>query len=98
MLRHTLEKLRNYGSLLVCEKEVDHVFEMGAVLKYFNNKVPMLFNNVRGYSMPVAGGLYGEREILYNLLNMTKEDRIYKFMDSIANPKPYKVLNNGPIK
>lgn len=98
MLRHTLEKLRNYDSLLVCEKEVDHVFEMGAVLKYFNNKIPMLFNNVRGYSMPVAGGLYGEREILYNLLNMTKEDRIYKFMDSIANPKPYKVLNNGPIK
>lgn len=98
MLRHTLEKLRNYGSLLVCEKEVDHVFEMGAVLKYFNNKVPMLFNNVRGYSMPVAGGLYGEREILYNLLNMTEEDRIYKFMDSITNPKPYKVLNNGPIK
>ena len=98
MLRHTLEKLRNYDSLLVCEKEVDHVFEMGAVLKHFNNKIPMLFNNVRGYSMPVAGGLYGEREILYNLLNMTKEDRIYKFMDSIANPKPYKVLNNGPIK
>lgn len=98
MLRHTLEKLRNYDSLLVCEKEVDHVFEMGAVLKYFNNKIPMLFNNVRGYSMPVAGGLYGEREILYNLLNMTKEDRIYKFMDSIANPKPYKVLEDGPIK
>lgn len=98
MLRHTLEKLNENDSLLVCEKEVDHVFEMGAVLKYFNNKIPMLFNNVRGYSMPVAGGLYGDREILYNLLNMTKEDRIYKFMDSIANPKPYKVLKDGPIK
>lgn len=98
MLRHTLEKLNEDDSLLVCEKEVDHVFEMGAVLKYFNNKIPMLFNNVRGYSMPVAGGLYGEREILYNLLNMTREDRIYKFMDSIANPKPYKVLEDGPIK
>lgn len=98
MLRHTLEKLNENDSLLVCEKEVDHVFEMGAVLKYFNNKIPMLFNNVRGYSMPVAGGLYGEREILYNLLNITKEDRIYKFMDSITNPKPYKVLKDGPIK
>ena len=98
MLRYTLEKLNENDSLLVCEKEVDHVFEMGAVLKYFNNKIPMLFNNVRGYSMPVAGGLYGEREILYNLLNITKEDRIYKFMDSIANPKPYKVLKDGPIK
>lgn len=98
MLRYTLDRLKKNDSLLLCDKEVDYVYEMGAVLKYFNNKMPMLFNNVKGNPLPVVGGLYGDREILYNLLGMTDEDRIYKFMDSIANPKPYKVLKDGPIK
>ena len=98
MLRKTLELLNKNNLLLESNMEVDHVFEMGAVLKYFDNKMPMLFNNIKGYSMPSAGALYGDREIIYNLLNMKKEDRIYRFMNAITNPKPYKILNNGPVK
>ncbi len=98
MLRKTLERLNKNNLLLESNVEVDHVYEMGAVLKYFDNRMPMLFNKVKGHSMPVAGALYGDREILYDLLQTTREDRIYKFMDSIANPKPYKVVKNGPVK
>ena len=98
MLRKTLERLNRKNLLLESNVEIDPVYEMGAVLKYFDNKMPMLFNNVKGHSMPVAGALYGDREILYDLLQMTREDRIYKFMDSIANPQPYKVVKSGPVK
>ena len=98
MLRQTLEKLQRNNFLLESNEEIDHVFEMGAVLNYFDNRMPMLFNNVKGYSMPSVGALYGDREILYNLLDTNKEDRNYKFMESISNPKPYKVIKDGPVK
>ena len=98
MLRQTLGKLQKNNFLLESNEEIDHVYEMGAVLKYFDNRMPMLFNNVKGYSMPAVGGLYGDREIIYNLLGVSQEDRNYRFMDSITNPKPYKVLKDGPVK
>lgn len=98
MLRHTLVQMDKMGKFLECDKEVDAVYELGGVLKHFDNKMPILFNKIKNYKMKAVGGLYGNRDILYNLLNMTHEDRIFKFMDAIANPKPYKVLQTGPVK
>lgn len=98
MLRYTLEKLRKMDELLVCDREVDSEYELGAVLKYFRNKKPMLFDRVKGSSVKSVGALYGDRDILYNLLGVNTEDRLFKFMDAIANPMPYKVVPNGPIK
>lgn len=98
MLRHTLEEMDRMGELLQCEKEVNPEYELGAVLKYFRNKKPILFHRVKGSSIKVAGGLYGDREILYNLLNMNHNNRLFKFMEAIANPQPYKVVTDGPIK
>ena len=98
MLRHTLDKLRRSNYLLECHREVDPVYELGGVLTYFRNRQPILFNRVKKSSMKVAGGLYGNRDIFYDLVNVNKENRLFKFMDAIANPKPYKVLPTGPVK
>ncbi len=98
MLRSELKKMENMGKLLECDKEVDRIYEMGAVLKHFNNRMPIMFNRVKGYSTRAVGGLYGDRDILFNLMNMTAENRNFKFMDAIANPKPYKVVKDGPVK
>lgn len=98
MLRYTLEQLKNKGHLLECNKEVDYNFEMGAVLKHFNNKKPILFNKIKNNSMSSIGGLYGDRNIIYDLLNINHENRIQKFIEGIVNPKPYKVVKNGPVK
>lgn len=98
MLRATIEKLRNMGELLECNVPVDPKFELGAVLRYFENEKPIIFNNVKGYKMPLIGALYGNRKIYYDLMGVTAENRIFKFMDAIANPQPYKIVNDGPIK
>lgn len=98
MLRKTLVEMDHMGKFLQCEKEVSTVYELGGVLKHFDNRMPILFNNVKNHNMRVAGGLYGDREIMYNLLHMTHENRIFKFMEAIANPEPYKVVENGPVK
>lgn len=98
MLRSTLSKMEKMGVLLESNKEVDKEYEMGGVLKHFNNKRPILFNKVKGYSMRAVGGLFSDRDTMFNLMDVTREDRIFKFMDAIANPKPYKQVNDGPIK
>ena len=98
MLRHNLEQMDKMGELLQCEREVNPEYELGAVLKYFRNKKPILFNKVKGSPVRVAGGLYGDREIIYNLLHMNHKNRLFKSMDAIANPEPYKIVDNGPVK
>lgn len=98
MLRATLKKMEARGKLLETDTLVDPVYEMGGVLKHFDNKMPIIFNKVRGTSMKVAGGLYGDRDLMYDLLGMTKENRFVKYMEAIVNPQPFKILPNGPVK
>ena len=98
MLRKTLVEMDHMDKLLQCDREVSTEYELGGVLKHFDNKMPILFNKIKNHSMRAAGGLYGDREIMYNLLNMTHENRIFKFMEAIANPKPYEVVKTGPVK
>lgn len=97
MLRATLEALKSRGELKTCTVEVDPVYELGAVLKHYKNEVPMLFERVKGYRMPVAGALFGDRRMYYDLMGMTKEDRLFKMMAAVANPQPTKILNKGPV-
>lgn len=97
-LRYTLEKLNNMKELLICEKEVDPKYEVGGVLKHFNNKKPILFNRVKGSNMSIAGGLYGDREVFYKLIDTTHENRLFELMNSVANPKPYKIVESAPVK
>ncbi|KRQ87587.1 Phenolic acid decarboxylase subunit C [Caloramator mitchellensis] len=97
MLRFELERLRQMGLLLETDVEVDAKFELGGILKKLKNKRPVLFNRVKGYKMPVCAALYTDREAVYKLSNISHEDRIYKLMDAIANPKPFKVVDRGPV-
>ncbi len=96
MLRHTIRKLQSNGSLKVIKDKVKKDFELGKVLKETDNKVPTLFENV-DHKNKVIGGLYGNRDLLFSLLNFNHEDRIKEISRAIINPEPYEVLNDGPI-
>lgn len=98
MLRYTLDRLRRSNKLLECHREVDSEYELGGVLTYFRNKQPILFHRVKNSSIKAVGGLYGDRDLVYELLGVNQSNRIYKFMEAIANPKPYKVVPIGPVK
>lgn len=97
MLRGALKKLEDRGQLLKCNREVDPKFELGAVLKHFNNEQPILFNKIKNHSMPVIGAMFGNRDLYYEMLGATRKDRIFKMMNAIANPKPTKLLSKGPV-
>lgn len=97
MLRAALSELEEKQYLETCYVEVDPKYELGAVLKYFNNEKPILFNKVKGSPNSAVGGLFGDRDIYYEMMNTTKDERITQLMNAVANPKPFKRLNKGPI-
>jgi 2,5-furandicarboxylate decarboxylase 1 len=98
MLRATLEAFAKRGELKICSVEVDPVFEMGAVMKHYRNEVPILFKKVKGYRMPVAGALFGERKAYYDLMGMTPKDRLPKMMAAVSNPQPAQTVLKGPVQ
>ncbi|ABR50652.1 UbiD family decarboxylase [Alkaliphilus metalliredigens QYMF] len=97
MLRATLAQLEKKNLLETCHVEVDPKYELGAVLSHFNNEKPIIFKKVKGSQYPVAGGLFGNREIYYDMMGTTEKDRITQLMDAVANPKPTKTLPKGPV-
>ena len=97
MLRATLEALKKRGELKICTVEVDPVYELGAVLKHYRNEVPILFQKVKGYKIPVAGALFGARNTYYALMGMTSENRLFKMMSAVANPQPVNIVSRGPV-
>jgi 2,5-furandicarboxylate decarboxylase 1 len=98
MLRAVLERLAKSGDLATCTVPVNPKYELGAVLSYFRNECPILFTNVRGSKVNVAGALYGNRKIICDLLNTTVKERIFKITSAIANPRKPRVASKGPVQ
>lgn len=98
MLRYTMDKLESLGYLKNCNKEVDPKFELGAVLRYFDNEVPIKFNNIKNHNVSLVGGLYGNRKIFYDLMDTNREGRIFKIINSITSQGEVLRVNTGPIK
>lgn len=98
MMRSVLERLDQAGELTRCDARVDPKFELGAVLSYYHSERPILFTNVAGSQVPVAGGLYGNRRLICDMLGTTVQDRIPRLMQAISTPAKPKLLSDGPIR
>lgn len=98
MMRAVLQRLEESGHLKVCDAPVNPKFELGAVLCYYNNEVPILFTNVKGSKMPVVGALYGNRSLICTMMGTTVDKRIPLIMNAIANPEKPRVIPRGPVQ
>ena len=98
MLRAVLDHLTQTGQLLRCDVPVDARYELGAVLTYFSSEQPILFSNVKGHAMPVAGGLFGNRRLIYEYLGTTPEDRMARLMRAVAEPAAPRRVEQGPVQ
>ena len=70
-LRHYLRVLEEKGKLFRIAKEVDKDWELSAVAKLVFRKIPderrpaLLFENVKGFSLPVVTGVLGASRQVY---------------------------------
>jgi len=103
--RSLISLLEQRNDLVRIKKEVDPKYELPSILwKFQDQKKAVLFEKVKGSSLPVVGGiLHGmERVALALGIVPTKEFIYYEdtgYLDSaLSHPLPYEQVDQGPVK
>lgn len=99
-LRSYLADLDGVGQLARVTKEVDPRHEIaGVMLKAAQQAKPaLLFENVKGHSIPVAANLCASRERLAIALGTSAERARNVYRERISRPLPVQAVSSGPCQ
>ena len=106
-LRHYLQVLEQKQKLFRITKEVDKDWELSAVAKLVFRKIPderrpaLLFENVKGFSIPVATGVLGASREVYAIALETEvnfEEIFQRWSRAQSQPIPPVRVNAGPCQ
>ena len=104
-LREYLSVLDSKGLLKRIGVEVDKDWELAAIVRNAFQAIPerdrpvLFFEKVKGYSIPVVGGLLGASRKVHALaLETTIEGVAAKWSKALASPLPPRRVETGPVK
>jgi 2,5-furandicarboxylate decarboxylase 1 len=99
-LREFLTLLEDKGELLKTKKPVDVKFQISSYIrKTSDQRGPALFfENVKGFDVPVLGGLFATRDRAFLALETTPQDYVNKFQNALERLLPPKLVSSGPCK
>jgi UbiD family decarboxylase len=105
-LREYLAALEKRGKLKRVTKEVDKDWEVAAVCRQLfkkiapDNRPALLFENVKGFSIPIAAGVLGASKPIYaaGLETDSVEGINRKWDHALAHPLPPRLVDSGPCK
>jgi 2,5-furandicarboxylate decarboxylase 1 len=86
------------GDLVRVKREVDPVFEVSGVAKKLDPGPAVLFENIKGYDMPMVIGTDGDRRRIAASLGVSTMELTEHYADAVANPLPALVVDDGPVK
>ena len=99
-LRSFLDHLQENGKLARVSNEVAARHELAAYLRKASDMgdegPALLFENVKGHDMKVAGGLFANRQLMLEALETTEENANAKYLNAIDNLKQHRLLERGP--
>lgn len=99
-MRDFLDHLESSGSLVRIRDEVAPEHELAAYLRKASDMgdegPALLFENIRGHEIRVAGGLFANRRLMLEALETTEEEANSKYLDAIDNLVEHKVIEEGP--
>jgi len=104
-LREYLAALETRGKLHHVKKEVDGDWEVAAVIRRVFQRLPparrpaVMFERVKGFSIPVVAGILGASPEVYALALETTVDQIAdKWAQAQSRPIPPVRVATGPVK
>jgi len=99
-LRQWLEVLREDGILKSVNRPVDPVHELAAVTKKADGKYCLLFENVKGATMPVVAGAASSRKMFSRALGVPVDKLTETFSAAQADPGQCVIVGSesAPIK
>jgi UbiD family decarboxylase len=96
-LRSFIEELEKTGDITHIEDPLSPRFEIPAMLRRFESKMSLLFENVEGHKTNVVGGICGNRERIIKALGVKPESFYEHIMQAVRNPTSC-VVGDGPVK
>ncbi len=99
-LRDFLNRLAETGDLVEVEKAVDIKYEIAAYIRKTSDEdgPALYFKNVKGYNVPVVGGLFANRRKFLLAMESTEQEAVQKFLLATRNKVPPKLVSNGPCQ
>jgi 2,5-furandicarboxylate decarboxylase 1 len=92
--RSFMEKLRQNGELTRISKTVSTEYEMAGVIEALGEK-PVLFENVKESSIPVAAGLLSSKELIAKALGINRDDLLHRLSAALEKPMPPEIAGQG---
>ncbi len=93
-LRDFLSKLEAEDKLIRIKKEVNTNKEIANIIYSFDEK-PIIFENVKGYDLPIFAGITSSRDIIADGLETTKDKLLLKLVHALRNPVPPRVIDKA---
>ena len=90
-LREFIDVLDEKGLLVRIKREVDVKYEIATIMKMLDGK-PLLFENVKGFELPVLANVCSTRELIAIGLEVKKNEIITELTNAIDNPKEPKII------
>ena len=99
-LRQFIERLENDGDLLRITDEVDLKFDISGYIRNTSDieGPALLFENVKGHSMPVVGGLFSNRRLMLKAMETTEDRAVNHYLDAMQNLSEPLLVDSGPCK
>lgn len=97
-LRSQLQAVEDWGEVLHVRREVNPRFELPAICKKLEADKALLFEKVKGYSLPVVVGLDNSRSRIARVLGTDDFGLTPRYLEAILNPLPPTVVQDGPVK
>src|SRR6185503_11763969 len=100
-LREFLDQLEKAGELDTVAAQVDPKHEIGGICKIFNerpNSPALLFENVKGSTIPVVGQLLASDRRVALALGLSQGNVFDETVRRATNPIPTRLVANGPCQ
>lgn len=104
-IRDYLAALEGKGKLRRIRKSVDHSWELSCLARWMFQALPdrerfgLLFEQVKGFSIPVMTGIIGASREVYAIALETEPDQINdRWIKALVNPIPPKLVKEAPCQ
>ncbi|RLF30720.1 MAG: UbiD family decarboxylase, partial [Thermoplasmata archaeon] len=90
LFRDFVKKLEDEKLLIRIKKPISVKYEIATLMKKLDGK-PLLFENVKGYDIPVVANVCSTRQLVAIGLGIKQREMIKRLTNAIDNPKEPKV-------
>jgi UbiD family decarboxylase len=96
-LRAFLKRVEDNGDLMRIGEELSPEYEISAALKRFDAGKVLLFENVKGHTHSVVGGVCGTRQRIMDALGVDPDQLYPRLLEATRSPKKCRI-GDGPVK